>query len=460
MPKASVPKTVYVCDNCGARYPRWQGQCGKCGEWNTLVETVEAPASVSKASKQAIQLFGSESEVMVSAAEVAEKGEGKISRLPTDLYEVDRVFGEGVVLGSVSLIGGEPGIGKSTILTQIVINILKREENSKIMYVAGEESPTQITQRIQRMIGKTAKGGADVTDILKRLLLVTTTDVDQVTALVQQERPSVLVVDSIQTTYTTDLTGIAGSVGQIRESASRFVRLAKVLQIPTFFVGHVTKEGDIAGPKVLEHIVDTVIEVSGDRSGEIRVIRSLKNRFGPTDEVGLFRLTSDGIEEISNPGELFLEESTLGQAGSALALCMEGSRPVIAEVQALVVRSFLPTPRRVVRGINVSKLHLLVAVLQRHAKINLGNDDVFVNVVGELDFKDPAIDLAVAAALISAKKEKSLGAKTVYCGEIGLLGEVRRVRQQEKRVKEAKRLGYSRVVTQGQAKHVSDLAGK
>ncbi len=460
MPKASVPKTVYVCDNCGARYPRWQGQCGKCGEWNTLVETVEAPVSLSKASKQAIQLFGSEGEVMVSAAEVAEKGEGKISRLPTDLYEVDRVFGEGVVLGSVSLIGGEPGIVKSTILTQIVINILKREENSKIMYVAGEESPTQITQRIQRMIGKTANGRADATDILKRLLLVTTTDVDQVTALVQQERPSVLVVDSIQTTYTTDLTGIAGSVGQIRESASRFVRLAKVLQIPTFFVGHVTKEGDIAGPKVLEHIVDTVIEVSGDRSGEIRVIRSLKNRFGPTDEVGLFRLTSDGIEEISNPGELFLEESTLGQAGSALALCMEGSRPVIAEVQALVVRSFLPTPRRVVRGINVSKLHLLVAVLQRHAKINLGNDDVFVNVVGELDFKDPAIDLAVAAALISAKKEKSLGAKTVYCGEIGLLGEVRRVRQQEKRVKEAKRLGYSRVVTQGQAKHVSDLAGK
>lgn len=421
------------------------------------METVEAPDVVSKASKQALQLFGTEGEIMTSAAEVAEKGAGKISRLPTGLYEVDRVFGEGVVFGSVSLIGGEPGIGKSTILTQIVINVLKREDNLKVMYIAGEESPSQITQRIQRMMGKSAKGNGDSEKMLNRLLLVSSTDVDQITALVQQEKSAVLVVDSIQTTYTTDLTGIAGSVGQIRESASRLVRLAKTLQIPTFLVGHVTKEGDIAGPKVLEHIVDTVIEVSGDRTGEIRVIRSLKNRFGPTDEVGLFRLTAEGIEEISNPGDLFLEESTLGQAGSALALCMEGSRPVVAEVQALVVRSFLPTPRRVVRGINVSKLHLLVAVLQKHAKLNLSNDDVFVNVVGELDFKDPAIDLAVAAALISAKKEKSLGAKTVYCGEIGLLGEVRRVRQQEKRVKEAKRLGYTKVVTRDSAKHVSSL---
>jgi len=452
-PKAAAPKTVYVCDNCGARYSRWQGQCNSCHEWNTLVETVEAPVSTSKAAKQALQLFGTEGEIMSSAAEVAEKGMGKITRLPTGLYEVDRVFGEGVVFGSVSLIGGEPGIGKSTILTQIVINILKRESDFSVMYIAGEESPSQITQRIQRMAGRSAKNS----EILKRLFLVSSTDVDQITALVQQNKPTILVVDSIQTTYTGDLTGIAGSVGQIRESASRLVRLAKTLQIPTFLVGHVTKEGDIAGPKVLEHIVDTVIEISGDRTGEIRVIRSLKNRFGPTDEVGLFRLTSGGIEEISNPGDLFLEESTLGQPGSALALCMEGSRPVVAEVQALVVRSFLPTPRRVVRGINVSKLHLLVAVLQKHAKLNLSQDDVFVNVVGELDFKDPAIDLAVAAALISAKKEKSLGAKTVYCGEIGLLGEVRRVRQQEKRVKEAKRLGYANVVTREQAGHVSKL---
>jgi DNA repair protein RadA/Sms len=453
-PASTKTKTEYVCENCGAKYPRWQGQCSQCGEWNTLVETlVEKPASAGLGNKRRASLYGEEEAVVISAQTVKEKQTTEALRLSTGMYEIDRVFGEGIVFGSVSLVGGQPGIGKSTILTQMVSKVLMSRNNISAIYVAGEESPTQISARIERIVGKSAKAKT----MWERLWFITSTDVDMVVQQVEEKRPQLLVIDSIQTMYTSDLTGIAGSVGQIRETTSRLVALAKRLNIPTFLVGHVTKEGDIAGPKVLEHIVDTVIEVSGDRTGELRLVRSLKNRFGPTDEVGLLRLTADGVEEISNPGEVFLEEKTLGQPGSALALCMEGSRPMVVEVQALTVFSPLPNPRRVSRGINVSKLHLLLAVLQKYTKARFDNVDVFVNVVGDVDFKDPAIDLAVAGALLSAKQEKPLGEKTVYCGEIGLLGEVRKVRQLAKRVKEAKRLGYKQVVTAETINSVREL---
>ncbi len=250
---------------------------------------------------------------------------------------------------------------------------------------------------------------------------------------------------------------MAGSVGQLREVTARLVSAAKQLHIPTFLIGHVTKEGDIAGPKVLEHIVDSVIQINGDRTDEVRVLRSLKNRFGPTDEVGLFRLTSAGAQEVSNPAEIFLEEASIGQPGSALALCLEGSRPVVVEVQALAVSSPMNMPRRVSRGINVSKLHVILAVLQKHAKLDLSQHDVYVNVVGSLDFKDPGIDLAVAAAIVSAATGKPPGEGSVYCGEIGLLGEVRRVIGLEKRVKEAGRLGYPRVRHHQNVKRVGEL---
>lgn len=449
---AAKTKTVYVCEQCGATAPRWQGQCSQCKSWNTLTETVVSkPSATDKRSRAAI--YGDSQAAMVSAQQMLEKNGDEQQRLQSGMFEVDRVFGGGIVFGSVSLVGGQPGIGKSTILTQLAINILSNKHNNKVMYVAGEESPQQITQRIKRMIGKTDNQKI----AFDNLLLVSSTNVDEVIQLVENERPQVLIVDSVQTMYTTDLTGIAGSVGQIKESASRLVSLAKRLNIPTFLVGHVTKDGDIAGPKVLEHIVDTVIEINGDRTGEIRLVRSLKNRFGPTDEVGLLRLSSDGVEEVGNPADVFLEEKTLGEPGSALALTLEGTRPMVVEVQALVVKSYLPTPRRVARGINVSKLHLLLAVLQRHAKTRLDQHDVFVNVVGEMDFKDPAIDLAMAAALISAYQEKSLGKNVVYCGEIGLLGEVRTVRALDKRVKEAKRLGYKNVVTAKTISRVGEL---
>lgn len=448
-------KTEYICENCGAHYPRWQGQCTQCGEWNTLVETVTDKPAAKGLGRPRPSLYGEGEAVIVSAHEVQQKQLTETQRLPTGLYEIDRVFGGGVVFGSVSLVGGQPGIGKSTILTQIVIKTLLNQKDLSAIYVAGEESPAQISQRIERMMGQSAGSKA----ALERLWLVTTTDVDQVVQLVEEKRPQLLIIDSIQTMFTTDLTGIAGSVGQIRETTSRIVALAKRLNIPTFLVGHVTKEGDIAGPKVLEHIVDTVVEINGDRTGELRVVRSLKNRFGPTDEVGLLRLTTEGVEEITNPGDVFLEEKTLGQPGSSLALVMEGSRPMVVEVQALTVSSPLPTPRRVSRGLNVSKLHLLLAVLQKYTKLRFDNVDVFVNVVGDVDFKDPAIDLAVATALMSAKQGKPLGENTVYCGEIGLLGEVRRVRQLEKRVKEAKRLGYKQVMTAENTARLGELVG-
>lgn len=453
MPKSPVKtKTQYTCDNCGGVFAKWSGQCPNCGEWNTLVEGVAVSAPSDNGRKRTF--YGVGSEDYVSAQEVVSRGSKEIGRLSTGLYELDRVFGGGIVFGSVFLVGGQPGIGKSTILTQMVLSLLKQKQEMTVLYVAGEESPNQISQRIQRMMGESA----ETKEILSRLFLSTLTDVDALAAMVEQKKPALLVVDSIQTLFTAELSSIAGSTAQVREAAARVVALAKGNNIPTFLVGHVTKEGDIAGPKILEHIVDAVIEISGDRNDEVRIVRSLKNRFGPTDEVGLFRLTSDGATEVSNPAEIFLEEKTLGQPGSALALCMEGSRPVVVEVQALIVSSHLPTPRRVVRGINVNKLHLLIAVLQKHAKLNLSESDVFVNVVGSMEFRDPAIDLAVAAALISSKKDSSLGAETVYCGEIGLLGEVRRVVALEKRIKEANRLGYKKVVSANTIRNVRDIA--
>lgn len=445
-------KTVYICEECGASSPKWQGQCPQCKAWNSLTETVVSKPSKGE-TRQRASLYGQQKAAMVSAQEMLEKKTDSTERLQSGLYEIDRVFGGGAVFGSVSLVGGQPGIGKSTILTQLAINILINNNKSTVIYVAGEESPEQITQRIKRMTPDSAKSKMD----FNNLLLVSSTNVDEVVSLVEKQQPQVLIVDSVQTMYTTDLTGIAGSVGQIKESASRLVAVAKRNNIPTFLVGHVTKEGDIAGPKVLEHIVDTVVEINGDRTGEVRLVRSLKNRFGPTDEVGLLRLTSDGLEEIGNPADIFLEEKTLGAPGSALALTLEGTRPMVVEVQALVVKSYLPNPRRVARGVNVSKLHLLLAVLQKHAKIRLDQHDVFVNVVGEMNFKDPALDLALAAALISAHQEKSLGKNVVYCGEIGLLGEVRSVRALKKRVSEAKRLGYKKVVTVNSISRVGDL---
>ncbi len=451
MPKKSAaPKTVYICDSCGAQSPKWSGQCQSCGAWNTLVESVAAPKSVGKSTSM---LYGASGASLLSAREVAEKGAGKAQRFTTGLFELDRVFGGGIVLGSVSLLGGEPGIGKSTILTQMLLKMIVEKENFSALYVAGEESPQQIWQRIERTKPNSAKNE----DWQDQLHFLSTSSVDVVIAEAEKLSPSLIVVDSVQTLMTEDLTGMVGSVGQLREVTSRLVGLAKRTNAAIILVGHVTKDGDIAGPKVLEHVVDSVLHISGERTDEIRTIRSLKNRFGPTDEVGLFRLTEAGAQEVTNPAEVFLEQQNQGKPGSALALCLEGSRPVVVEVQALVVDTFLPTPRRVARGINVSKLHLLLAVLQKHAKISVADKDVYVNVVGNIEFRDPAIDLAVAAAVISAKTNSAFPKEMVFSGEVGLLGEVRKVVSFEKRAKEAERQGYSPVVSSVSVRFVSQL---
>lgn len=451
--KAAAPKTVYVCDNCGAQSPKWSGQCPSCNEWNTLVESVSAPKSGGIGQRSGGLLYGGNGESVVTARQVQAVGGGKTPRTTTGFYELDRVFGGGVVQGSVTLLGGEPGIGKSTILTQMLLKMIIDKDNFSALYVAGEESPQQIWQRIERTLGSADKNGS----WQDSLHFLSTPNVDLVLAESERLKPSILVVDSIQTLMTEDLSGMVGSVGQLRESTSRLVGLAKRANIPVILVGHVTKEGDIAGPKLLEHIVDTVLHISGERTDEIRTIRSLKNRFGPTDEVGLFRLTEHGAEEVSNPAEVFLEAANQGKPGSALALCLEGSRPVVVEVQALVVSSNLAMPRRVSRGINVSKLHLLLAVLHKHAKVNVGEHDVYVNVVGNIEFRDPALDLAVAAAVFSAQTGKAFPKHMVFSGEVGLLGEIRKVISFEKRAKEAKRQGYEQVVGVDQARSVSQL---
>lgn len=456
MPKAhSAPKTIFICDACGAQSPKWSGQCPSCSAWNTLVESIAPSKAAGGGRSGASLLYGEGSARIMSAREVSVAGAGKTARFSTGLFELDRVFGGGVVLGSVTLLGGEPGIGKSTILTQMILKVISNQSNFSALYVAGEESPQQIWQRIERTSGVT--NGSD--EWQDSLHFLSTPSVDLVVAEAERLKPAILVVDSIQTLMTEDLTGMVGSVGQLREVTSRLVGLAKRTNTAIILVGHVTKEGDIAGPKVLEHVVDTVLHISGDRSDEVRTIRSLKNRFGPTDEVGLFRLTEHGAQEVTNPAEIFLEAENQGKPGSALALCLEGSRPVVVEVQALVVESSLPTPRRVTRGINVSKLHLLLAVLHKHAKTSFAEQDVYVNVVGNIEFRDPAIDLAVAAAVLSAKLGKPFPKNMVFSGEVGLLGEIRRVISFDKRAKEAGRQGYSPVVGSEMVRSVSQLRG-
>ena len=360
------------------------------------------------------------------------------------------MLGGGLVPGSVVLLAGEPGIGKSTLLTQLAMTLGGKTVGSvlTVLYVCGEESPEQIKLRIMRL---------KRTDLSERSVLslsfLPTTDVDEVIS--QAGNPSLMIVDSIQTMATEDLTGMAGSVGQIRECAYRLLNLAKETGVPVFLVGHVTKEGAIAGPKVLEHLVDTVLYLEGDKHHEFRILRSQKNRFGPVDEVGVFTMSGSGLIEVNNPSDVFLEERQKNVAGSCVAIVMEGTRPVLVEIQALVVPSQLAMPRRVASGIDQRRLQLLVAVLSKRLRLPLATDDVYVNVAGGLNLKEPAADLAVCLAIVSSFKNKPVGAKTAAFGEVGLLGEIRKVSWSEKRIKEAKKLGYSQIISPGTAKDLS-----
>lgn len=391
-------------------------------------------------------------------------------RLSTGIGEFDRVLGittsrdkqtGGIVPGAVILIGGEPGIGKSTLLTQMVIEMA--EQSPQILYVAGEESPSQITLRINRILqiedkNKSDKKAQEKQKILSsRLKFLTTTDVDQLITYIEQQKPSIVIVDSIQSLTTDDLSGAAGSVGQLREGTDRLTQIAKRFHIPIFLVGHVTKEGEIAGPKVLEHIVDAVLELSGERTGQLRLLRAIKNRFGATDEVGIFQVNDVGLSEVINPSQIFLGEHDRQAVGSAIACVMEGTRPLLVEVQALVVDSQLAIPRRVGRGVQLSRLQVLAAVLQKHARLPLGSTDIFVNIAGGFTVQEPAIDLALCVAIASSYKNISLPEKSVFIGEVGLLGEIRQVGYADRRTKECKRLGYTSIFTKQNAPSVAAL---
>lgn len=448
--------SVFTCQNCGFESPKWAGQCPECGSWNTFVEGLRSKAEGKGSSQSRV------SPQVLKFSQVRDFDK-ELERLPTGMEEFDRVLGGGIVFGSVVLIGGEPGIGKSTLLTHLTINMLINRDiksNSKggekrVLYVAGEESPEQISLRIQRM--QTIDHRQKTTESWRdNLLFLTSTDVDDITASIDQEKPDLVIVDSIQTLSTEDLSGATGSVGQLKECTDRLTRIAKALSIPIFLVGHVTKEGSIAGPKVLEHMVDSVLELSGERTGQYRLLRAVKNRFGATDEVGIFVHTDAGMEEVTNPSATFLEERVAGAPGSALVSVIEGTRPILIEVQALVVRSELPVPRRVARGIQLPKLQVIVAVLEKFCGLPLGQCDVFVNVAGGMSITEPAADLGVAVALASSYHNTASATDTVYVGEVGLLGEVRKVKLLEKRIKECKRLGFASVIAAPSVKTVRE----
>jgi len=416
--------TKFVCQQCGMESPKWLGRCSECGEWNSLVETV-IPTTKKGFLTETLQSLSPQKLSQIKAAD--------LTRLKTEIEEFDRVLGGGLVPGSVVLIAGEPGIGKSTLMLEL-------GERIGGFYISGEESLHQIKLRAERL---KVKG--------EKLLFLSETDVDVIveTARSLQKEHSLksLIIDSIQTLTTQDLTGSAGSVGQVRECASRLLKMAKTLNIAVFLIGHVTKQGALAGPKVLEHMVDTVLSLEGEKFGSFRLLRTTKNRFGATDEVGVFEMTDKGMEQIKNPSQIFLSERQKGVPGSLVVATMEGTRPVLVEIQALVTPTQLALPRRMASGIDYQRLQLIVAVLSKRLSLPLGNFDIFVNVAGGLKIEEPAADLGVALAIFSSFRNLVVETKTVVFGELGLLGEIRSVSQSKQRVKEAKRLGFDKVIS-------------
>ncbi|MCG7372615.1 DNA repair protein RadA [Pseudomonas luteola] len=418
-------KRMYGCTECGATFPKWAGQCGECGAWNTLVETVvESAAGASGRGGWAGQQA-----VLKTLAEVSAE---ETPRFTTDSTELDRVLGGGLVDGSVVLIGGDPGIGKSTILLQTLCRIAER---MPALYVTGEESQQQVAMRARRL------GLPE-----DKLKVMTETSIESIIATARQEKPRVMVVDSIQTIFTEHLQSAPGGVAQVRESAALLVRFAKQTGTAVFLVGHVTKEGALAGPRVLEHMVDTVLYFEGESDGRLRLLRAVKNRFGAVNELGVFGMTDKGLKEVSNPSAIFLTRAQEAVPGSVVMATWEGSRPMLVEVQALVDTSHLANPRRVTVGLDQNRLAMLLAVLHRHGGIPTYDQDVFINVVGGVKVLETAVDLALMAAVISSLRDRPLPHDLLVFGEIGLSGEIRPVPSGQERLKEAAKHGFKRAI--------------
>lgn len=419
-------KTIYFCQNCGHESGKWMGQCPGCKEWNTFVEEIVS----SKTQAAAAQTRNTTENAPVELNEVTLD---QTNRIRTGIKELDRVLGGGIVPGSLTLVGGDPGIGKSTLLLQVCQHLSR--DGLQVLYVSGEESREQIKMRAVRIgeFGKTMK-------------LLCETNLSVIRSWIEKLKPQMIVIDSIQTMFNEEVASSPGSVSQVRESTNVLMQIAKGLQIPVFIVGHVTKEGSVAGPRVLEHMVDSVLYFEGERHASYRVLRGVKNRFGSTNEIGVFEMCQEGLLEVENPSEYMLDGRPMGASGSVVACSMEGTRPIMIEIQALVCQSNFGLPRRTANGTDYNRVNLLMAVLEKRAKVNLSACDAYVNITGGIKMTEPAVDLGILLALVSSHRDIVIDDKTVVFGEVGLSGEVRSVSMAEQRVQEAMKLGFERVI--------------
>ncbi len=420
---AKTKKTIYFCQNCGFESSKWMGQCPACKEWNTFAEEIVDKREL-KGRKEVKDVQTTILKDITSSSE---------ERVSTHMEELDRVLGGGIVKGSLVLVGGDPGIGKSTLLLQVCKNLSGEDLN--LLYISGEESLQQIKIRADRM-----------GEFSNRLALLCETNLDLIKSVIEREKPDIVVIDSIQTMFNEQVSSAPGSVSQVRESTSILMQIAKGLGITVFVVGHVTKEGVVAGPRVLEHMVDTVLYFEGDRHASYRVLRGVKNRFGSTDEIGVFEMRANGLKEVTNPSEFMLDGRPEGASGSVVACSMEGTRPILIEIQALVSRSAFGMPRRTSVGVDYNRVNLLMAVLEKRLHIPLGDYDAYVNIAGGVRMNEPAIDLGLVLAIYSSFKDIIIEESTICFGEVGLSGEVRSVNMIEQRINEAQKLGFKKVI--------------
>lgn len=437
-------KSVFFCQNCGHEESKWLGQCPACGEWNTFVEE-RIDTGITKGTTTSARAVR-ESVRAASVVPLTDVTADDEARCRTGIRELDRVLGGGIVPGSLVLVGGDPGIGKSTLLLQVCRQMA---EMKKILYISGEESQTQIKIRANRM-----------GNFSPNLLLLCETNLETIRGVIEKERPELVIIDSIQTMYSEEVSSAPGSVSQVRESTNVFMQLAKGLCISIFIVGHVTKEGTVAGPRVLEHMVDTVLYFEGDRHASYRILRAVKNRFGSTNEIGVFEMRQDGLAEVENPSEYMLSGRPENASGSVVACSMEGTRPILIEIQALVCRSNFGMPRRTAAGTDYNRVNLLMAVLEKRLGMALSNCDAYINIAGGIRMNEPAIDLGIVLAIASSFRNRPIDEKTIVFGEVGLSGEVRAVSMPEQRVAEAKKLGFETcILPEVSLKMVKEIQG-